>query len=139
MKIRKTIKNDLKECERISQVSELDIDYYGNKPNAKYLREFLGPLFLLAEDSGKVVGYVCGEENKAKVVSLNILVVDKNYRGLGIGKLLVNEFIKKAKRMKYKDVYLLSPKWNKKTLNFYRKLGFFEMKNYAYFTKEIIK
>ena len=136
MKIRTAKKKDLVECEKISKVSELLI---GTKkyPDKKYLNEFLGPLFIIAEDKAKIVGYILGEKEKAKVISLNLLVVDRRNMGKGIGKLLLNEFLKRAKKLGFKDLYTFVPRWNEKTMEFYRKNGFYEMKNYAYFFKEI--
>lgn len=137
MEIRKAKLNDLNECQKISKTPELYLDYYGRRPDKAYLKEFLGPLFLVAIENKKIIGYIVGEKNKAKIVSINIIVVDKLQRGKGIGKLLLNEFILIAKKLKFKDLYLLAPKWNSKTLEFYKKAGFTEMKYYSYFTKEI--
>ena len=137
MKIRKATIKDLKECEKISQIPELDLDYYGNRPSVKYLRQFLDQIFLVATEENKVVGYIMGEKNKYKFIFINLIAVDKKYRGKGAGKLLLKEFEKNAKKMKFKEIGLLSPKWNKKTLEFYKKAGFYEMKYYTYFTKEI--
>ena len=137
MKIRKATKKDLKKCAKISDIPELVLDYYGKRPNVNHLAEFLGPLFLVVEDSGNIIGYILGEKEKAGVVFLNILVVEKKFRDKGIGKLLLKEFMKRAKKMKLKEVYTLAPNWKKKLLKFYKKNGFFEMKYYTYFTKDL--
>lgn len=137
MIIRKAQLKDLKECEKISRIRELDLDYYRNGPNVKYLKDFLDQIFLVAVEDNNVLGYIIGEKNKSKFIFINIIVVDKKHRGKGVGKLLLKEFEKIAKKMKFKEIGLLSPKWNKKTLEFYKKSGFYEMKYYTYFTKEI--
>ena len=134
--IRTARKTDLNECAKLSKLSELQIDER-KYPDKKYLSEFLGSLFVVAEDNKKVIGYALGEKEKYKVVSLNILVVDKKFRGRGIGKLLLNEFIKRAKELGLKELYTFVPKWNEKTMNFYKNNKFYDMKYYAYFTKKI--
>lgn len=137
MIIRKATPKDLKQCEEISQIPELELDYYGNRPNVKYLKQFLDQLFLVAIENNKVVGYIMGEKNKSKFIFLNLIAVDKKQRGKGIGKLLLKEFENRAKKMKFENIGLISPKWNKKTSKFYKKNRYFEMKHYAYFTKEL--
>ena len=107
--IRTARKTDLNECAKLSKLSELQIDER-KYPDKKYLSEFLGSLFVVAEDNKKVIGYALGEKEKHKVVSLNILVVDKKFRGKGIGKLLLNEFIKRAKTLGLKELYTFVPK-----------------------------
>lgn len=137
MIIRQAKKSDLKECEKLTKIPELQLGYSERYPDVKYLGEFLDDIFLVVEDESTIVGCLVAEKEKAGVVSLNILVVDKNYRGKKVGKTLMNEFVKISRKMKLKDIYLLAPKWNKKTLKFYKSLGFLEMKNYSYFTKEL--
>ncbi len=136
MKIRIANKKDLKECAFISKISELQLNPK-KYPDLKYLSQFLGPLFLIALDEDRIIGYIVGEEGKANVASINLLVVDKEYRGRGLGKSLLQELIKAFKKIKIKDIYLVAPKWNKRTIQFYEKEGFTKMKYYAYFTKEI--
>ena len=97
----------------------------------------MGPLFLVSEEGDEVIGYILGEKEKAGLSSLNLMAVDKKYRGKGIGKLLLNKFCENSKKIGLKEIYLFAPKWNKKTLNFYEKNGFFKMKNYVYFIKDL--
>jgi len=58
--------------------------------------------------------------------SLNILsiVVDKNFRGKGIGKLLIKEFEDIAKKQNKSFITLSVRKSNKTAIQFYKKLGF---------------
>ncbi len=139
MKIRNARLKDLKKCAALSKTPELRLGYFTESyPNMKYLKEFLGNLFIVAEDELRnILGYLVGEKEKAGVVCLNLLVVNKKYRGKGIGKLLLKEFLKRSKKLSLKSIYFLAPNWNKKTLEFYRKNGFTEMKRYTYFTKEL--
>ena len=136
MKIRKARKEDLGQCEELSRISELQLDTR-KYPNKKYFNEFLGNLFLVAAADGNIFGYILGDKEKAGVASINLMVIDKKYRGQGIGKLLLDKFCENAKKNKLKEVYLFAPKWNKKTLKFYENYGFFKMKHYIYFIKDI--
>ena len=116
MKIRKAKEKDLKYCEILSRINELQLDTR-KYPDKKYFREFLGPLFLVSEEGDEVIGYILGEKEKAGLSSLNLMAVDKKYRGKGIGKLLLNKFCENSKKIGLKEIYLFAPKWNKKTLN----------------------
>ncbi|MEK6936645.1 MAG: GNAT family N-acetyltransferase [Nanoarchaeota archaeon] len=136
MKIRKARKKDIKYCVELSRINELQLDTR-KYPDQKYFKEFLGPLFIVAEEKENIIGYVLGEKEKAGLSSLNLMTVHKTYRGKGIGKLLLDKFCENSKRLGLKEVYLFAPKWNKKTLNFYEKKGFYKMKNYVYFIKDL--
>lgn len=136
MIIRKADLKDLKQCEILSRINELQLDTR-KYPDKKYFKEFLGPLFLVAEDKKNIIGYILGEKEKAGLSSLNLMAVDKKHRGKGIGKLLLDKFCGNSKKIGLKEVYLFAPKWNKKTLSFYENKGFYKMKNYVYFIKEL--
>ena len=138
MKIRKATEKDLKHCEELSRITELQLDTR-KYPDKKYFREFLGALFLVAEENRKIVGYVLGEKEKAGLSSLNLMTVDKKQRGKGIGKVLLEKFCENSRKLGLKEVYLFAPKWNKQTLGFYEKNGFFKMKHYVYFIKDLNK
>ena len=97
MKIRKAREKDLKYCEELSRINELQLDTR-KYPDKKYFREFLGSLFLVAEEKGEVVGYVLGEKEKAGLSSLNLMAVDKKQRGKGIGKLLLEQFCENSRK-----------------------------------------
>jgi len=139
MKVRTAKIKDLKKCASLSKIPELRLAYTTKGyPNINYLKEFLGYLFIVAEnEQGNILGYLIGEKEKAGVVCLNILVVDIKHHNEGIGNLLLKEFLKRAKKLGLKNIYFVAPNWNKKTLEFYRKNGFTEMKYYSYFTSEI--
>ena len=137
MKIRKAKEKDIKYCVELSRINELQLDTR-KYPDKKYFKEFLGPLFIVAEDKGNILGYVLGEKEKAGLSSLNLMAVQKNLRSKGIGKLLLEKFCENSKKLGLKEVYLFAPKWNKKTLNFYEKNGFIKMKHYVYFIKDLL-
>ena len=136
MKIRKATLKDLDECVNVCKTPELRLGT-GRYPDKKYLKEFLGSFFLVAEENNKIVGLLVGEKSKGKWVALNILGISKRHRGKGVGKLLINEFKKISKRLGFKYIYLIAPKWNKNTIKFYEKDGFIRRDDYIYFYKWI--
>lgn len=68
------------------------------------------PISLVALLDKQVIGAICLKdyeiEYENKTPWLASLIVDENYRNLGIGKLLINELIKIAKKLNYEELYL---------------------------------
>lgn len=121
MKIRKAKLKDIPECVKLSKVPEFKIG--GSFPDKKYLTESLKSLFLVAEEKGKILGFVLGFKLTRTEVFLDLLVVDKNARGEGIGKKLMEGFRKRLKKQNVEGYFLTAPMFNKKTHKFYNKCG----------------
>lgn len=87
-------------------------------------------LCVVAENNGKIVGYLCGGSHsggyrgKAVYAELENMLVDKKLRGKGIGTMLTNEFFKWCKDKKAKYISVTASAQNKPTIEFYRSLGF---------------
>lgn len=79
--------------------------------------------FFVAEEKGKVIGYITGQIRR-KISRINSLAVDKKWRKRGIGRTLANHLIDEFKRKRVKEIFLHVRTWNKKALNFYQNLGF---------------
>ncbi|MFX0097844.1 MAG: GNAT family N-acetyltransferase [Candidatus Hodarchaeota archaeon] len=85
---------------------------------------------LVAEIEGKIVGRAGAHKGKGRQrenVAIGI-VIKKNFRGKGFGKILLNEVIVAAKKkLKPKNIYLevLAP--NRVAISLYEKLGFEEI------------
>lgn len=79
--------------------------------------------FIVAEKDDSVLGYiiVCGEGNFANFISL---AVDKDYRYLGVGSLLVSFMLARFKRRGFKKAFLEVRTTNEEALSFYQNLGF---------------
>jgi GNAT superfamily N-acetyltransferase len=85
--------------------------------------------FLVAKHDGKVVGFASLRVKRSfwdEGVSgyIDELVVDKRYRGRGIGKRLLEDIIKIARKMSCKRVELDSASYRKRAHSFYRSQGF---------------
>ena len=79
---------------------------------------------IVALEKGNVLGYASIHYIKKitrKTGIIEDVVVKENHRGKGIGKLLVNNLIEKAKKNNCDKIILSS---SEKNLKFYQKLGF---------------
>lgn len=86
----------------------------------------------VAENEGKIIGYLCGSVGKCpydyrlipKYAELENMIVDKKFRGQGIGEKLVKEFLKWCKEKKADVISVNASAQNEKGIEFYRKMGF---------------
>ena len=80
----------------------------------------------IAEASGNVVGFadICyaGQD----VWELHLLAVHPNFRGQGIGSMLIGTIVSYVKRREGKVITLSTNTNNKRAKEFYRKFGFAE-------------
>ena len=134
LKIRLATVNDCKKCAELSRIEELrpaGSDFISEN----YFRILVDgdELFFVAEKNKEVVGYILGEPMKGNMASLGLLAVSEKHRGEGIGKGLVETFRKKCDEKGLKYILLYAPKFNKSTLEFYRKCGFNEGKEHIQF------
>jgi ribosomal-protein-alanine acetyltransferase len=78
---------------------------------------------ITAEVNGEVVGYaqfwVIGQESE-----LNRIAVKKGYRGLGIGKELLKEVIRRVRERGARELFLEVKEENERAVLLYKKLGF---------------
>ena len=81
--------------------------------------------FLVAKTSnGKVVGCVSYKQINEETAEMNRLAVDSNFRGMKIGRKLVEECMKDAKIAGYKVMYLDTSSAQIDAFKLYEKLGF---------------
>ena len=80
--------------------------------------------YVLAKEGNKIVGYTALHIHSQRLAEIRSLIVDENYRGLSIGKRMVEFTLDEAKILKVKeDVLVLTY-----LPNFFTKLGFNEIK-----------
>ncbi|PHR46951.1 MAG: GNAT family N-acetyltransferase [Fluviicola sp.] len=139
-KIRPIIKSDNL---KIAIVIRKSLEEYGeNKPGTVYTDPttddlyalFQNPksFYLVAVDDGKIIGG-CGiyptkglPEGYGELVKLYL---DKNYRGLGLGKLLMEKSFEASKEMNYTHLYLESIPALNQAVHLYEKMGFEKVDN----------
>ncbi len=85
----------------------------------------------VAEVGGKIVGYLCGGiykrkyyRKKAKCAELENMLIMAKFRGKGIGRKLVENFVNWCKKSKVEYIKVTAFAENKQAMDFYRKLGF---------------
>ncbi|MFH1064585.1 MAG: GNAT family N-acetyltransferase [Candidatus Woesearchaeota archaeon] len=128
------------DCKRCAELSEIDeLKTAGGKflPEG-YFKIFVDDdeLFFVAEEEGKLLGYILGEPMKGNMAFLGLLTADKGSRGKGIGKKLIAAFRNKCDEKGLKFILLYAPKFNENTIEFYNKCQFTQGKEYINFLEE---
>lgn len=136
MKIRKAELKDVKQCEEISQISEFKVPT-GEMPDAKSFEQSLNQIFLVAEEENQIIGLILGYKLTKEFVYLDLLTVNNDFRGKKIGEQLLMAFRNELRNLNLKDYFLIAPSFNEKTLNFYRKNGLIEGKQYTLFCEKV--
>lgn len=117
-------------------------EHFGGKQNTSYWNK--KKFFFVAEENGEMLGTLDGDY-LAGVMYISQLIVDKEKRGLGIGKKLMEVAENLAKKERLHLIYLKTGvDW--KAVNFYESLGyrketrlnnFYEKKDFWVMVKEI--
>ncbi len=137
LKLRPAKIDDCKACYDLSKIEELKKasgEYIRLSDLKKFIKE--KQIFIVAESDKKIIGYLFGERTAGDAVLLWLLVVHPDYRSNGIGKKLMVEFQKVCKKRKMYEIILYAPRFNKKTLHFYEKLGYNRGMEVVEFNKE---
>lgn len=113
--------------DEIETITERLLTEYDSENNANYHFQRFA---FMANENGKHVGYIYGFSYYAEV-TINNLVVSKEYRGRGVGKRLVNWTFNYFKNKNFNNLNLVTNEFQ--APEFYRKCGFkleFIRKNY---------
>jgi ribosomal protein S18 acetylase RimI-like enzyme len=86
---------------------------------------------ILALVNGKAAGCIALRKISDEICEMKRLYVRENYRGLGIGRALVNLIIEEAKQLNYAFIRLDTLPTMKEAQNLYRILGFREIEAYV--------
>jgi len=141
--IRKAIIGDLKEILRLNlelfkkEYKEFDKSLNLNwtyKEGKKYFKDRIikkDGFVEVIEHKGKTIGYLCGGisgrlfyREKAKYAELENILIEKEFRGEGLGTKLTKDFINWCKKNKVDYISVKASAGNKLAINFYRKLKF---------------
>ena len=123
--------NSIKEVTLTNETFDMfDVLYYIKPDQEK--------IFLVAMVDEKMIGYVYGTLESAGYACLYYLAVRQEARRNGIGKLLVQEFLKEVeKKWDVKYVYTLST--NQNMTNFIKWIGFYEGEKVTYLKFNLVK
>lgn len=114
---------------------KLDLKWtYDRKGKTYFKKRIAGKdgFVIIAESKGKIIGYLCGSARNCpydyriipKYAELENMIVDKEFRGKGIGEKLTKKFLEWCKLKKADCISVNASIQNEKGINFYRKMGF---------------
>ena len=86
--------------------------------------------FIIAKDGNNIIGCVGIRKLEDTICEMKRLFVNDNYKGLGIGRKLVEKIIEEAKTKNYKKMRLDTLSTMEAALNMYYKYGFYKIKPY---------
>lgn len=92
---------------------------------------------IVAENGQHPAGFILAELHSKADAYVSYLYVNPRYRSKGVGTTLMRTLLRSCKRKGIRYVDLDAPKHKKKTLHFYRKLGFKPEGTYIVFYKRI--
>jgi DNA-binding MarR family transcriptional regulator/N-acetylglutamate synthase-like GNAT family acetyltransferase len=78
----------------------------------------------MAEYNNKIVGCIAIQHQSAEEAQLRWFLLDPSFRGLGIGKKLLNDAVDFCQEKKFKNVFLLTTSMQDKALEMYKLAGF---------------
>ncbi len=83
--------------------------------------------YFTAKDDDKLIGFTALHIHSQNLAEIRSLIVDRNYRGKGVGKELIKQAVLEAKSLKVKKIFTLT----------YEK-GFFEKMGFSEIAKELL-
>lgn len=78
----------------------------------------------VVEDQGTIVGFLSLMHRPENQAQLRYFILDKKYRGLGLGRKLIQEWMDFYKQMGYSGAYLYTTSGLDSAVHLYEKLGF---------------
>lgn len=141
MNIRRADLNDLDIiCELNNQLFKLEKDNYDStiiddwpltNEGKEYFKDLITNHYVIvASLNDKVVGYLAGsikEKGTYELIQyseINNMLVMEEYRGTGIGKKLIDNFIEYSKSQNINNIKVVASFKNKDAINFYHNNGF---------------
>ena len=119
------------ELEKENFDSTLILDWPLSKEGKKYFEDLINNEYvIIALEDENVIGYLAGSINEKGSYELiqygeiNNMLVDDKYRGLGVGKQLINQFKEYCKSKNITNLKVVASAKNKNAIDFYKKQGF---------------
>lgn len=131
LEIVRSLNNELFKLEKEKYDSTLVQDWPLSEVGKQYFEDLIiNHYVIVAEKDDKIVGYLAGSINEKgsyeeiQYGEINNMLVDSNYRGYGIGKLLIDNFKKYCKDNNINNLKVIASAKNIKAIEFYKKNGF---------------
>lgn len=97
---------------------------WDNRKNYAKKKKFSPDLMLVAEENGKIIGFVMAHYD-GWFSYMGHLAVSKEHQGKGIGSILADEMERRMKKKGAKNIYILAALKNKKSIEFFKKRGYY--------------
>ena len=131
LNIIQNLNNELFKLEKENYDSTLVRDWPLSEDGKQYFEDLIiNHYVIVAIKDDKIVGYLAGSINEKgsyeeiQYGEINNMLVDNNFRGLGIGKLLVDKFKQYCKDNNINNLKVVASAKNIKAIEFYKKNGF---------------
>ncbi|HYE12630.1 MAG TPA: GNAT family N-acetyltransferase [Patescibacteria group bacterium] len=118
-----------------AQSLDIDLCFQGFETELKTLPGKYGPpagALILASVDSQAAGCIALRSVSEDICEMKRLYVRNTYRGLGIGKALINMLIDEAKKLNYRYIRLDTLATMKDAQNLYLSLGFYDIEPYVY-------
>ena len=140
IKIRKFKIEEYDELIKLWNSVELPYKPYGRDSFEKIQKEIKkdNSIFLVAEYNSKIIGSIFGTHDGRKGW-INRLAVDKDFQGTDLAKKLCKNLEERFLDLRIEIFCCLIEDWNKKSLNFFKKIGYAKHEDINYLSKRKTK
>ena len=131
LNIIQNLNNELFKLEKENYDSTLVRDWPLSEDGKQYFEDLIiNHYVIVAIKDDKIVGYLAGSINEKgsyeeiQYGEINNMLIDNNFRGLGIGKLLIDKFKQYCKDNNINNLKVVASAKNTKAIKFYKNNGF---------------
>lgn len=134
--IKKARREDIDACAKLAKTRELEAGP-GIYPTEKELLSGMKQgVFLVAKNEEDVLGFTLGYELSRQFGYIDLLVIEENHRGMGLGTKLLNAITKKMRKNGITNIWLIAHE-NVADMRFYAAKHFKEGDRFRLFWKEL--
>ncbi len=120
-----TIRNaDIEDIERVVEIANASLTEYYTKNLMMDLFQSWRDAFMVYTMHERVIGFIAGGKFSRTEARILLLAVEDAFRGMGIGKALMNEFINLCRMHNIMSIRLEVRTDNREAIDFYARYGF---------------
>lgn len=127
------LNNDLFKLEKENYDPTLVVDWPLSETGKVYFTDLIQNHYVIvALDNNHIIGYLAGSIDEKESYTeveygeINNMLVKDEYRGYGVGKILINDYKEYCKSIGIKNMKVVASYKNKNAVEFYHKNGFEE-------------